>query len=101
MRKFCFVVAAIILSVVASAADTAVSAADLGKAEGVVTHPLGALLNGVGSIGDAANLNGLHSGGKGKTRDGLIEPGRDFSFSSQSDSSGSYAVTVNKKLLSF
>tara|TARA_R110000868_G_scaffold41001_2_gene140651 strand:- start:1635 stop:1940 length:306 start_codon:yes stop_codon:yes gene_type:complete len=101
MRKFSFVVTAIILSVVASAADTTASAADLKGAASAAAHPLGTLLNGIGSIGDAANPSDLHSGGKGKARDGLIEPARDFSFSSQSDGGGSYAVTVNKKLLSF
>ncbi len=102
MLKFAFVLSALTLLVAVAARDQA-DAVDLGTNAGAVVHPLGALLNpnsGNGSA-DLLNPNNLHSGGRSMPRDGVIEPAQNFSFSSQSEGSGSYAVTVNKKLLDF
>lgn len=100
MWKLSFIGVAFILSIVTS---TVGSAADLGAVVGATTQPLGALLNpnGIGTKGNLLGTDNLRPGGKGGPRDGLIEPADDFALSSQSDGGGSYAVTVNKKLLSF
>lgn len=101
MSKFIFVVAALVLTLAISAANDPVPASDLKTATNAATHPLGIVLNATGLDGNPTNPNGLHPGGKGAPSDGVIEPVQDFSFSSQSEGSGSYAVTVNKKLFSF
>lgn len=103
MLKFAFVLSALTLSIAAVAASDRAEAVNLGTAAGAAAHPLGALLNPSGrhGSGNIFNPNDLHSGGRSMPRDGVIKPAQDFSFSSQSEGSGSYAVTVNKKLLDF